>query len=247
MNWISHVYNTTLILTHTQKNKELSSNTSTSRKKRRKTETNRNSQAKKKRKKEAMTSLQEGTQIAQYWYLQSLPNTKNFERWVWLPGTVTTTSDIETTKDEEDKDQEGFNTRIKWDTIKLDGKLVYEGDTCDETLLMKDHLKEFAEIECFQNQDNWVHGSFANKVLKWQNNGGLKGLNDTKCILVEDKTEEESSSEETEEESSSSVSPYIVVVYIVLHIFTFEVYCAAHIKLCLFIYIRAMMSQRRMR
>ena len=71
-------------------------------------------------------------------------------------GTVTTTSDIEATKDEEDRDQEGFNTRIKWDTIKLDGRLVYEGDTCDETLLMKDHLKEFAEIECFQNQDNYV-------------------------------------------------------------------------------------------
>ena len=155
-----------------------------------------------------MTSLREGTQIAQYWYLRSLPNKKNFERWVWLPGTVTTTSDIETTKDEEDKDQEGFNTRIKWDTIKLDGRLVYEGDTCDETLLMKDHLKEFAEIDLYQNQDNWVHGSFANKVLKWQNDGGLKGLDKTKCELVEDEAEEESSSEETEEESSSSVSPY---------------------------------------
>ena len=186
MNWISHVYNTTLILTHTQKNKELSSNTSTSSKKRRQIETSRNSQANKKQKKEEpMTSLPEGTTVAQYWYLPSFPNKKNLERWVWLPGTVTTTSDIEATKDEEGRDQEGFNTRIKWDTIKLDGRLVYEGDTCDETLLMKDHLKEFTEVDLFQNEDNWVHGSFANKVLKWQNDGGLKGLNDTKCELVE--------------------------------------------------------------
>jgi len=186
MNWISHVYNTTLILTHTQKNKELSSNTSTSRKKRRQIETSRNSQANKKQKKEEpMTSLLEGTKVAQYWYLQSLPNKKNFERWVWLPGTVTTTSNIEATKDEEGRDQEGFNTCIEWDTIKLDGTVVYEGDTCDETLLMKDHLKEFTEVDLFQNEDDWVHGSFANKVLKWQNDGGLKGLNETKCELVE--------------------------------------------------------------
>ena len=86
---------------------------------------------------------------------------------------------------------------------------MYEGgETCNETLFMKDHLKEFTEVDLFQNEDNWVHGSFANKVLKWQNDGGLKGLNDTKCELVEDEAEEESSSEETEEESSSSVSPY---------------------------------------
>jgi len=135
--------------------------------------------------------LPEGTTVAQYWYLRSLPNKKNFERWVWLPGTVTTTSDIEATKDEEGRDQEGFNTRIKWDTIKLDGRLVYEGDTCDETLLMKDHLKEFTEVDLFQNEDNWVHGSFANKVLKWQNDGGLKGLDKTKCEFVEDEAEEE--------------------------------------------------------
>ena len=154
-----------------------------------------------------MTSLPEGTKVAQYWYLRSLPNKKNFERWVWLPGTVTTTSDIEATKDEEGRDQEGFNTRIEWDTIELDGRVVYEGDTCDETLFMKDHLKEFTEDNRFQNQDNWVHGSFADKVLKWQNDGGLKGLDKTKCELVEDEAEEESSSEETEEESSSSVSP----------------------------------------
>ena len=220
MNWIhTHVYNTTLILTHTQKNKNLSSNTSTSSKKRQQKETNRNSQAKKKRKKEAMTSLREGTQIAQYWYLPSAPYKKNFKRWVWLPGTVTRTSDIEATKDEEDKDQEGFNTRIKWDTIKLDGKPVYEGDTFDETFLIKDHLKEFAEIDLYQKEDNWVHGPFAKEVLKWQNNGGLKGLDDTQVILVEDEIEEESSSEETEEESSSRVSPYIVVVYIDFAIF----------------------------
>ena len=166
-----------------------------------------------------MTSLREGTQIAQYWYLPSAPYKKNFKRWVWLPGTVTRTSDIEATKDEEDKDQEGFNTRIKWDTIKLDGKPVYEGDTFDETFLIKDHLKEFAEIDLYQKEDNWVHGPFAKEVLKWQNNGGLKGLDDTQVILVEDEIEEESSSEETEEESSSSVSPYIVVVYIDFAIF----------------------------
>lgn len=190
MNWISHVYNTTLILTHTQKNKELSSNTSTSGKKRRQIETSRNSQANKKNKKqkkeEPMTSLLEGTKVAQYWYLQSLPNRKNFGRWVWFPGTVTKTSNIEATIDEEGRDQEGFNTRIEWDTIELDGRVVYEGgETCDETLFMKDHLKEFTEVDLFQNEDNWVHGSFANKVLKWQNDGGLKGLNDTKCELVE--------------------------------------------------------------
>ena len=208
-----HIYvcNTTLILTHTQEktshtqkkvdNKEKPSSSKTSSKKRQ-TEENRNSQAKKKRKKssdEKAITLQKNTRVAQYWPIQNAQFEKNFNKWVWLPGTVL----------ESKKDGPCFKALIRWNDLKLDNKLVYKGEMSKDDLSVEDHVMKLNEIDLYQDEDAWVKGVFADKVMEWQAEEGLKGLQDFQ-------------EEETLEESSSSVSLYnFVVVYCRLPYFYF--------------------------